>query len=97
MSIGDTGQRKSHTAAMWHSLVTAQTRRRRLLMLGWTLAVEYRALRRFLAGRADPATPQRCVARLIDLGPTFVKLGQILSTRSDLLPDAFINGQSSLQ
>jgi len=97
MGTGDTGQRNFRKAAMWHSLVTAQTRWRRLLMLGWSFAVEYRALRRFLAGRADPATPQRCVARLIDLGPTFVKLGQILSTRPDLLPDAYINALSSLQ
>lgn len=34
---------------------------------------------------------------LTDLGPTFVKLGQVLSTRSDLLPSDFIEELSELQ
>ena len=34
---------------------------------------------------------------LINLGPTFVKLGQLLSTRSDLFPLEFINELESLQ
>lgn len=34
---------------------------------------------------------------LNDLGPTFVKLGQILSTRADLLPAEFIEELSTLQ
>lgn len=34
---------------------------------------------------------------LTDLGPTFVKLGQVLSTRSDLLPAEFIDELSELQ
>src|ERR1043166_3522460 len=34
---------------------------------------------------------------LEELGPTFSKLGQILSTRPDLLPPAFIDELSSLQ
>lgn len=32
-----------------------------------------------------------------DLGPTFIKLGQILSTRYDLLPDSYINEFIKLQ
>ncbi len=34
---------------------------------------------------------------LNDLGPTFVKLGQILSTRADLLPAEFIEELATLQ
>ena len=35
--------------------------------------------------------------RLIDLGPTFIKLGQIASARSDLYPIDFIKQLESLQ
>jgi ubiquinone biosynthesis protein len=37
------------------------------------------------------------VADLEALGPTFIKLGQLLSTRGDLLPDAHIEALSRLQ
>src|SRR5687767_14754205 len=40
---------------------------------------------------------ERFAAMLEDLGPTFVKLGQILSTRADLLPADFIAALSHLQ
>ncbi len=36
---------------------------------------------------AAVGTPERFVAALADLGPTWVKLGQVLSTRPDLLPE----------
>jgi hypothetical protein len=36
-------------------------------------------------------------ARLVELGPAFIKLGQVLSTRPDLLPPAYIEELSSLQ
>jgi ubiquinone biosynthesis protein len=41
--------------------------------------------------------PERLRRALTALGPTFVKLGQILSTRPDLLPPAFILELSKLQ
>lgn len=40
---------------------------------------------------------QRVRLALEDLGPTFVKLGQVLSTRPDLLPPAYIAELSKLQ
>ncbi|HEU4563861.1 MAG TPA: AarF/UbiB family protein, partial [Gemmatimonadaceae bacterium] len=36
-------------------------------------------------------------ARLVELGPAYVKLGQVLSTRPDLLPDAYIRELVELQ
>lgn len=41
--------------------------------------------------------PERFCSMLEELGPTFVKVGQILSTRSDLLPPAFTAQLSKLQ
>lgn len=41
--------------------------------------------------------PQRVVRVLVELGPTFVKFGQIMSTRADLLPDEFLVELQSLQ
>jgi ubiquinone biosynthesis protein len=40
----------------------------------------------------------RCVASLFrDLGATFIKIGQIMSTRPDLLPDAVVHALEGLQ
>jgi ubiquinone biosynthesis protein len=39
-----------------------------------------------VAGRGSVSSPERLRLALEELGPTFVKLGQILSTRADLLP-----------
>jgi ubiquinone biosynthesis protein len=46
-----------------------------------------------------PSLPTPAVLRniLVELGPVFVKLGQLLSTRPDLLPPAYIDTLSSLQ
>ncbi|UAL12449.1 ABC1 kinase family protein [Caulobacter segnis] len=40
-------------------------------------------------GSASAAAPQRFVARLARLGPPFVKVGQYLAMRPDLLPQAY--------
>jgi len=43
------------------------------------------------------STPQRVRRAVEELGPTFVKFGQVLSSRPDLLPDEFIKELSRLQ
>lgn len=48
-------------------------------------------------GGISEESPAHLRAALEELGPTFVKLGQLLSTRSDLLPPAFIAELAKLQ
>jgi ubiquinone biosynthesis protein len=47
------------------------------------------------AGATDIA--ERVVAMLEDLGPTFIKFGQLLSTRPDLIPERFLDRLQALQ
>jgi ubiquinone biosynthesis protein len=55
------------------------------------------------SGAAGPSTakespePERLAKDLEKLGPTFVKLGQVLSTRADLLPPPYLEALSRLQ
>ncbi|HXF09900.1 MAG TPA: AarF/UbiB family protein [Desulfuromonadaceae bacterium] len=44
----------------------------------------------------DP-TPEELVDDLERMGPTFIKLGQVLSSRSDLLPPAYLKALTRLQ
>ncbi|HUG25406.1 AarF/UbiB family protein [Piscinibacter sp.] len=69
----------------------------RLLSVVRVLLPQYRALRRFTTGAADSSAPARFAASLVSLGPTFVKLGQMLSTRPDVMPQAYIDALASLQ
>jgi ubiquinone biosynthesis protein len=43
------------------------------------------------------SNPQRIVSAIQELGPTFIKLGQILSTRSDVVPPEYIQAFEKLQ
>lgn len=45
----------------------------------------------------DAPSPNELVKDLQHLGPTFVKLGQLLSTQTDLLPDTYAEALSRLQ
>jgi len=39
---------------------------------------------------------QDLVKRIVELGPTFIKFGQILATRSDILPQVYLDALSTL-
>ena len=45
----------------------------------------------------SPELPEQLADDLEKLGPTYVKLGQLLSTRADLLPPAFLEALTRLQ
>ena len=45
----------------------------------------------------QPANAEELAADLEKLGPTFIKLGQLLSTRPDFLPPAYLTALSRLQ
>ncbi|OFZ18672.1 MAG: hypothetical protein A2X94_14285 [Bdellovibrionales bacterium GWB1_55_8] len=51
----------------------------------------------FAEAQADRAIPERLRLAFEELGPTFVKLGQLLSTRPDLLPESYIEELVKLQ
>ncbi|HZP25424.1 MAG TPA: AarF/UbiB family protein [Dehalococcoidia bacterium] len=77
----------------------------KLLARAWRIGrVLVRAGARELMSQGKPASEEDTSSRarrfreaLDELGPTFAKLGQILSTRPDLLPPAFIEELKSLQ
>src|SRR6185295_17392138 len=49
------------------------------------------------AEAAPPETAENLTSDLEKLGPTYVKLGQLLSTRADLLPPVFLETLTRLQ
>lgn len=72
----------------------------RVIRIGWAAAgLLMLAARERLSGvpASDSALPQRLRASLDRLGPTFIKLGQALSLRRDLLPDAYLAALHTLQ
>jgi ubiquinone biosynthesis protein len=84
---------------MFSSIVQASGRQREIaevvLRNGWGY------MRRLLTGTKaeEPELPTPAVLRniLVQLGPVYVKLGQVLSTRPDLLPPAYITELTALQ
>jgi ubiquinone biosynthesis protein len=51
----------------------------------------------FEANPDDKASPEHLADDLEAMGPTFVKLGQVLAGRPDLLPEAYVAGLTRLQ
>ena len=49
------------------------------------------------AAKAQRATPEQLTDDLEAMGPTFVKLGQVLSGRIDLLPETYVRALARLQ
>ncbi|SMC07411.1 ubiquinone biosynthesis protein [Sulfobacillus thermosulfidooxidans DSM 9293] len=74
---------------------------------GFVMVLDRLGLSRYLSwstrllGKFQPKTganwPERIPLVLADLGPTYIKLGQLASTRPDLLPDSLIDALSHLQ
>ncbi|MEW6302411.1 MAG: AarF/ABC1/UbiB kinase family protein [Verrucomicrobiota bacterium] len=61
------------------------------------LDIPIKSLRRDQPDISHLPPPERLRRACEELGPTFIKMGQILSTRSDLLPEAFTKELSKLQ
>ncbi|MGD8966640.1 MAG: AarF/ABC1/UbiB kinase family protein [Anaerolineae bacterium] len=61
------------------------------------LAFPRRLVRRWRQEAPPLGAPQRLRLALQELGPTFIKLGQVLSTRPDLIPPAYIAELTKLQ
>lgn len=81
------------------SLTQSNSRQREILEVVFRNGWEY--MRKLLTGSKadDPQLPPPEVLRnvLTELGPVYVKLGQLLSTRPDLLPANYIDALSELQ
>ncbi len=85
------------TASQRPAKATTLQNLQRLISVVRALLPEYRALRGFGKGKENSLAPARFAAKLVALGPTFVKLGQMLSTRPDVLPQAYVDALATLQ
>jgi ubiquinone biosynthesis protein len=70
---------------------------RQILTIGKVKQVAGDGKKSTLNDRVDIPPPAILRSILVDLGPVYVKLGQLLSTRPDLLPPDYITALSDLQ
>jgi ubiquinone biosynthesis protein len=70
---------------------------RQILTLGKVKQIAGDGNKSTLNERVDIPPPEIIRSILVDLGPVYVKLGQLLSTRPDLLPPDYITALSDLQ
>ncbi len=68
-----------------------------LLELQPYLRLPRRLIRQWREEAPPLSPPQRLRLALEELGPTFIKLGQVLSTRPDLIPPAYVAELTKLQ
>lgn len=67
------------------------------LPYGWALTPLYIFFPRSLWLPPEKTAPQCCAAALQKMGPLFVKIGQLCSTRADLFPPDWVQALSQLQ
>ncbi|QLC32873.1 AarF/ABC1/UbiB kinase family protein [Halarchaeum sp. CBA1220] len=84
--------------AYWRFAVVAW----QFLPLVWSYARDRRRFllvggRRSVSSERRTRRAQRLLSSLLTLGPTFIKLGQLLSTRPDVLPPEYVEELSELQ
>lgn len=94
-----TGQADTRHTARYRE-IAAILRRHSLGFLGGLIGLDRLMFRRREAeasGTETHESPAHLRLALEELGPTFIKLGQVLSTRPDLLPPAYINELVKLQ
>jgi len=68
-----------------------------VLNLSQVVALSRRMLRRDGGKASHLSPPERLRLAMEELGPTFIKLGQLLSTRADIIPAPFVQEFARLQ
>ena len=71
------------------------------LKLGQIVLKQFKAYRKFVqlteGEKAVSQIPEQLVSDILELGPTFIKLGQIFSTRPDIFPVQYVAALEKLQ